>query len=62
MAGLFPEGTPHLDLRDPDRAKVIVAGPNPRQRRADPASTTSPDAVADAGDARPLDEAAPAHG
>ena len=62
MAGLFPEGTPHLDLRDPDRAKVIVAGPNPRQRRADPASTTPPDAVADAGDARPLDEAAPAHG
>ncbi len=33
LAGLFPEGTPHLDLRDPAKATVIVAGPNPRQRR-----------------------------
>lgn len=28
---LWPEGTPHLDPRD--RTKVVVAGPNPRQRR-----------------------------
>ncbi|NLD78430.1 MAG: DUF2236 domain-containing protein [Acidimicrobiales bacterium] len=30
LASLFPEGTPHLDPRD--HTKVIVAGPNPRQR------------------------------
>jgi uncharacterized protein (DUF2236 family) len=28
---LWPEGTPHLDPRD--RTRVVVAGPNPRQRR-----------------------------
>ena len=31
LASLFPEGTPHLDLANPPN--VIVAGPNPRQRR-----------------------------
>lgn len=30
LASLWPEGTPHLDPRDP--TKVVVAGPNPRQR------------------------------
>jgi uncharacterized protein (DUF2236 family) len=28
---LWPEGTPHLDPRD--RTRVVLAGPNPRQRR-----------------------------
>jgi len=31
LSSLWPTGTPHLDPRDPDR--VVVAGPNPRQRR-----------------------------
>lgn len=39
LASLFPEGTPHLDLSDPSRSTVIVAGPNPRQRR--PANATA---------------------
>jgi uncharacterized protein (DUF2236 family) len=30
LQSLFPEGTPHGDPRDPTR--VVVAGPNPRQR------------------------------
>lgn len=37
LSSAFPEGTPHLDPRDPTR--VVVAGPNPRQRpqRPEPA-------------------------
>ena len=31
LDGLWPEGTPHLDVRD--RTRVVIAGPNPRQRR-----------------------------
>ncbi|MEZ5238332.1 MAG: oxygenase MpaB family protein [Microthrixaceae bacterium] len=31
MGALFPEGTPHLDPRNPKR--VVVAGPNPNQDR-----------------------------
>jgi hypothetical protein len=34
LDGLFPEGTPHLDPADPER--VVVAPPNPRQRRRSP--------------------------
>lgn len=30
LGSLFPEGTPHLDPSD--RTRVVVAGPNPRQR------------------------------
>ncbi len=30
LRSLFPEGTPHLDPRD--HTKVVLAGPNPRQR------------------------------
>lgn len=39
LEAMFPEGTPHLDPSDP--TKVVVAGPNPRQRarRAAPSST-----------------------
>lgn len=33
LASAFPEGTPHLDHRG-GQATVVVAGPNPRQRRA----------------------------
>jgi uncharacterized protein (DUF2236 family) len=33
LQSLFPEGTPHLDPRD--HTRVIVAGPNPRQRARD---------------------------
>jgi uncharacterized protein (DUF2236 family) len=32
LTALWPEGTPHLDPRDPTR--VVVAGPNPRRRGA----------------------------
>jgi uncharacterized protein (DUF2236 family) len=45
LAGLFPEGTPHLAPGDPTR--VVVAGPNPRQRRrSEPASATASTAPA----------------
>lgn len=30
---LFPEGTPYVDPRDPERARIIEAPPNPRYRR-----------------------------
>jgi uncharacterized protein (DUF2236 family) len=39
LAAAWPEGTPHLDPRDPTGTRVIVAGPNPRQR----SRTRSPD-------------------
>ncbi len=42
LADLFPEGTPHLDPRDPDRRRVIVAGPNPRQRRGPAEPSVAP--------------------
>jgi uncharacterized protein (DUF2236 family) len=38
LASAFPEGTPHLDVSDPAKAKVIVAGPNPRQKQASPSA------------------------
>jgi len=41
LTSMFPEGTPHLDLRDPDKHKVVVAGPNPRQRQRPPAPTSA---------------------
>ncbi|MEZ5140999.1 MAG: oxygenase MpaB family protein [Acidimicrobiales bacterium] len=39
LGSLFPEGTPHLDPRD--HTKVVVAGPNPRQRRRTLATTAA---------------------
>ena len=39
LSSMFPEGTPHLDLRDRRKSRVIVAGPNPRQRQR---SSSSP--------------------
>lgn len=38
LESMFPEGTPHLDPKDPTR--VVIAGPNPRRRagRPDPAA------------------------
>jgi uncharacterized protein (DUF2236 family) len=36
LASMWPEGTPHLDPSDPTHTRVIVAPPNPRQRRRSP--------------------------
>jgi uncharacterized protein (DUF2236 family) len=38
LSAAFPEGTPHLDVRDPTKTRVIVAGPNPRQQQRSPAT------------------------
>lgn len=48
LSTAWPEGTPHLDPRDPSR--VIVAPPNPRQRtrRSSAASTPTPEAASPA--------------
>lgn len=40
LVNAFPEGTPHLDLRG-DQPVVVVAGPNPRQRRGPAESSAS---------------------
>jgi hypothetical protein len=45
MADLFPQGTPHLDLTDPRRQRIVVAEGNPRQQQRT-ASTTSDPSVA----------------
>ena len=42
LSSMFPEGTPHLDPRDRSRSKVIVAPPNPRQKRRSPEASTTP--------------------
>jgi hypothetical protein len=39
LGSLWPEGTPHLDPGDPSR--VVVAGPNPAQRRGSEAADGS---------------------
>ena len=41
LASMFPEGTPHLDLTDPAKRKVIVAGPNPRRPQPTESSTAT---------------------
>lgn len=42
LTSMFPEGTPHLDLTDPAKRRVVVAGPNPRQRQrtSEPSAAT----------------------
>lgn len=40
LGSLFPEGTPHLDPRDPTR--VVIAGPNPRRRSPAADSPSTP--------------------
>lgn len=42
LGSMFPEGTPHLDQRDPEKRRVIVAPPNPRQRRRPAEQSASP--------------------